>query len=85
MDRRCRAYTMTNAEFGQRIGVGHSMASRIRNGQRLPGTRTLARIHEEFGIDLLDLHDAHRAGPDAFGALMRERVTSVVKIAGIAA
>ena len=65
---------LSNKELGDRIGVSHSMASRIRNGRRLPGTRTLDRIHRELGIPLLDLMDAHRAGAPAFGRLLSEHL-----------
>lgn len=70
------ATTVTNDAFASRIGVSHSMASRIRNGRRLPSVRTLDAIHREYGIPLETLHRAHLAGPDAFGALMRERLSS---------
>lgn len=50
------------------------MASRIRNGQRLPGTRTIHAIHREFGIELLALMNAHQDGPEAFGRLVATRL-----------
>lgn len=65
---------MSNQELGRRIGVTHSMASRIRNGERLPGTQTLYRIHQELGIPLEDLFRAHGEGPEAFGALISVRL-----------
>lgn len=71
---------MTNEEFGHKIGVGHSMASRIRNGQRLPGTQTLHAIHREFGIPLEELLAAHARGRRAFGTLIRERLSSRVAV-----
>jgi transcriptional regulator with XRE-family HTH domain len=70
---------MTNEEFGRRIGVGHSMASRIRNGQRCPGVGTLARIHEVLGIPLVELTEKHRKGPEAFGKLIRRRMAELEK------
>lgn len=68
---------LSNEDFGARIGVGHSMASRIRGGQRLPGTRTLHAIHREFGIPLEDLLEAHARGRVAFGELIRQRLAQV--------
>lgn len=62
---------MTNQTLGDRIGVSHSMASRIRNGHRLPSTRTLREIHREFGVPLDELMDAHTKGAAEFGILMR--------------
>lgn len=65
---------LSNKELGDLIGVSHSMASRIRNGRRLPGTRTLGAINRGLGVPLSDLHAAHREGPAAFGALLREHL-----------
>lgn len=69
---------MSNEEFGRRIGVSPSMASRIRNGRRLPGTVVLRSIHLELKIPLRELLDAHREGPDAFGRLVTERIDAAV-------
>ena len=63
---------LSNEEFGSRIGVSHSMASRIRNGRRLPGILVIGAIHREFGIPLARLHRAYADGPDAFGRLVSE-------------
>jgi transcriptional regulator with XRE-family HTH domain len=68
---------LSNEEFGRRIGVSHSMASRIRSGQRLPGTQTLGAIHREFGIPLEDLVRAHGRGREYFGRLIRNRLDRV--------
>lgn len=62
---------MTNSELGRRIGVSHSMASRIRNGKRLPGTQVVAALNVECGIPLDELMRAHGEGPAAFGKLVR--------------
>jgi transcriptional regulator with XRE-family HTH domain len=64
---------ISNADFGKRIGVTHSMASRIRNGQRLPSTARIAAIHREFEIPLDQLIGAAEKGPTAFSQLMREK------------
>lgn len=69
---------ITNEEFGNRIGVSHSMASRIRNGRRLPGTQVLWAIHREFGIPVEELMAAHQDGPTAFGELISGRVDRVL-------
>jgi transcriptional regulator with XRE-family HTH domain len=63
--------TITNDAFAARIGVSHSMASRIRNGRRLPSVRTLDAIHRELNIPLDELHRAHLAGPEEFSAVVR--------------
>ncbi len=67
---------ISNAEFGRRIGVGHSMASRIRSGQRVPSTGRILRIHEEFGLPLDELMAA-AASPAAFASLLGSKLKPV--------
>lgn len=64
----------TNQEFAQRVGIDHTHASRLRNGQRLPSADLLHRIHLAFDIPLDRLHKARNDGADAFGRLLRSRV-----------
>jgi transcriptional regulator with XRE-family HTH domain len=75
--------TLTNQEFGDKVGVGHSMASRIIRGKRLPGTRTIHRIHASFDIPLEDLLMAHDEGAEAFGELIRERLRELAHAGAI--
>jgi len=65
---------MSNEEFGRRIGVSHSMASRIRSGDRLPSVATMQRIADEFEIPLETLVLRHTQGPTEFGRLIRARL-----------
>jgi transcriptional regulator with XRE-family HTH domain len=62
---------MVNNELGQKIGVGPSMASRIRNGQRLPSVKVMIAIEREFGIPMDELVAAHEKGCEEFGKLFR--------------
>jgi transcriptional regulator with XRE-family HTH domain len=64
---------MTNVEFGRRVGCSHSMASRIRSGNRLPGLDLMNRISEEFGISIAALVRARAAGPAAMADLLDRR------------
>lgn len=66
--------TMTNREFGQRVGIHHSMASRIRNGQRCPGSAVIEKISTEFGIPIQTLVKARNKGAEEFGELIRKRI-----------
>lgn len=50
------------------------MASRIRNGRRLPGTQTLHEIHRELDIPLPELMAAHQEGAASFGRVVTERI-----------
>lgn len=61
---------LTHREFGRRIGVSESMASRLRRGHRLPSVRTVRRIQREFGIPYDELHRACELGGPAFGQLL---------------
>lgn len=75
--------SITNREFGERIGVTHSMASRIRHGQRLPGVSTMERISEEFGISMRSLLAARKkdveseGGASHTGELIEKRLARV--------
>lgn len=62
---------LTNRELGDAIGVSPSMASRIRNGSRLPSVDGLRRISKEFDLPLDTLVLAHGRGAEHFGELMR--------------
>lgn len=61
----------TNKEFGDSIGVSSSMASRIRNGHRLPGANTLTQLSIYLNADLAHLHAAYSQGSRVFGAEVR--------------
>ena len=66
---------MTNREFAERVGCHHSMASRLRAGKRAPSLEMMSRISKHFRtVSLDELVDAHLEGPEAVGALLRERV-----------
>ena len=61
----------TNQEFGDSIGVSSSMASRIRNGHRLPGVNTLTLLSIYLNADLAHLHAAYSQGSRVFGVEVR--------------
>lgn len=62
---------LTNDQLGERLGVSHAMASRLRNGRRRPSIRVIDAIHREFGVPVEELHAAHVQGAEAFGELLR--------------
>lgn len=64
---------ITNREFGENIGVSHSMASRIRSGDRLPGVRTLTLLAKALDTDPGHVLDLYAQGPAAFGDWVRKR------------
>lgn len=62
---------MTNAEFGRRIGVHFTTASRMRRGQRRPSVAVMLKIGTEFGIPDNELMRAHVKGASHFARLLR--------------
>ncbi len=61
---------MTNKELAAMMGVSPSMASRVRNGKRLPSTKVVMQMHDRMGIPLEDLMSAHTKGCAEFGELV---------------
>jgi len=64
----------TNEQFAQRVGIHHSMASRIRSGDRLPSLRVIKAISDNYGIPMRTLVDARLAGAATFSEILRRRV-----------
>lgn len=69
---------LTNDQLGERLGVSHAMASRLRNGRRLPSVKVMDAIHREFGIPVDELHQAYLAGSEVFGRLLTRAITAPV-------
>lgn len=76
--------TMSNTEFGRRIGVSHSMASRIRSGDRLPSRKVALAMHREFGWPLDVILDTAEEGPEEFGRFVRTKLEIAAKSAAAA-
>lgn len=68
---------VTNREFAEATGCDDTMASRLRNGKRLPGADLLLRIHEAYQVPLDALHDARTRGRKAMGELLRNSIFDV--------
>jgi transcriptional regulator with XRE-family HTH domain len=65
---------MTNDEFGDKVGCDFTMASRLKNGQRLPSRELLERIVEAYDLDANEALAATRAGRAAFKEYLRANV-----------
>jgi transcriptional regulator with XRE-family HTH domain len=65
---------MTNEALADKLGISRSMASRIRNGQRLPGVATILALYREFNISPLAMLLAYTEGPAVFGRLVSNAV-----------
>ena len=66
---------VSNADFARRVGIHYTMASRLRNGHRMPSSGLLSAIVEAFhveGDELGVMHAALGGGPDTFGAWIRD-------------
>lgn len=65
----------SNTDFARRVGVHYTMASRIRNGKRMPSSHTLSCIQVAFDIQgdaLTAMMQAVEGGQVTFGAWVRE-------------
>jgi transcriptional regulator with XRE-family HTH domain len=63
---------VSNKDLATLMGVSPSMASRVRNGKRLPSTKVVMQIHERMSIPLDDLMAAHTQGCEEFGKLISQ-------------
>ena len=63
---------ISNRALGDAIGVSPSMASRLRNGKRLPSLRVLTVLADYLELDLFKLTNAHTQGAEAFGKIIRK-------------
>jgi len=70
---------VTNEEFAERVGCHFTMASRMRNGHRLPSVRTLIKISHEFDLKMDDLSSAYENGPNSFSSFLRENIFDTVE------
>lgn len=66
---------VTLEAFADRVGCHFTTASRLRNGQRMPGRELLGRIVEEFDLDPQEtLRIFTREDPEEFGEYLRSNV-----------
>lgn len=65
---------MTNEAFAQATGCTFTMASRLRNGRRLPSAALLIRIMDAYDLDAEEILLAHQGGPEIFGQYIRKMV-----------
>lgn len=65
---------MTNEDFGDKVGCHYSMASRLRNGERLPSRDLLRRIISAFGLNRAEAYEAYDQGREEFSRYLRDTV-----------
>ena len=69
--------TLTNLQFAQATGLHHTMASRLRNGERSPSISTVIATQRAFRLtceQLVGWLAAIELGSAASGAWLRENV-----------
>lgn len=64
----------SNTSFARRVGCNHTMASRLRSGQRMPSAAMLVRICEAYELDRGEALDQYSKGPAEFSAWLRDVV-----------
>jgi len=64
----------TNGGFEEKVGVDFTTASRYRNGDRVPSTRTAQKIADAYGLDVAEMLRAIAGGREEFGYYIRTRV-----------
>lgn len=68
---------VSNTDFARRVGIHYTMASRIRNGKRMPSAATLTAIIRAFHISeplLTSMMNALDGGQDEFGKWIRKNL-----------
>jgi transcriptional regulator with XRE-family HTH domain len=65
---------ITNEEFGANVGCDFTMASRLRNGKRLPSRELLESIVSFYHLDANEALAATRGGKEAFAAYLDRTV-----------
>lgn len=77
--------TTSNADFGTRVGCDPTMASRLRNGQRMPSAHLLGRIIDAYDDGSGQFRDALLSatlvGPAAVGQVLRQFIFGEVNAA----
>ncbi len=65
---------LTNEDFGAAVGCDFTMASRLRNGARLPSRELLGRIVKAYHLDANEALEACGQGGPAFAAYLNRKV-----------
>lgn len=69
--------TITNLQFAKSVGLHHTMASRLRNGERKPGLATVIATMRAYNLtseQVSDWLDAIDKGAPASGAWLRSNI-----------
>lgn len=66
--------TESNTSFAAKVGCNHTMASRLRSGQRMPSPGMLLAICGAYDLDEGEALRQYGQGKEAFSAWLRKNV-----------
>lgn len=69
--------SITNFEYAAAVGIHYTMASRLRNGDRLPGLKTVISTIKAYGLDCEQVTawlEAIDEGSEESGAWLRANI-----------
>lgn len=69
--------TESNTTFARRVGCDHTMASRLRSGQRMPSGKMLNKICNAYGLDHGEALQRFGEGREVFSKWLRDKVFDV--------
>lgn len=68
---------VTNEDFAEAVGIHFTMASRLRNGERMPSVKTLSKIIEVYSLDPQEALDHYGKGSKHFSAFLRAKIFDI--------
>lgn len=69
--------TESNTTFARRVGCDHTMASRLRSGQRMPSGRMLIKICNAYSLPYDEALTEFGKGREEFSKWLRARIFDV--------
>lgn len=68
---------LTNFQFADKVDVHYTMASRLRNGERVPSLNTFTKVVDVFGLTDAQIREwlnAIAKGEEASGKWLRDNI-----------
>lgn len=66
--------SVSNHKFAEQVGCNYTMASRLRNGKRMPSAEMLVKICQAFGLDMGAALRAFAGGNASMARWLREEI-----------
>lgn len=64
----------SNTDFARKVGCNHTMASRLRSGQRMPSSAMMLSICKAYNLDEGEALRMYGEGRESFSAWLRKNV-----------